>query len=94
MRHRERKEMIISDDKILSISKQYKILRNSRSSCYYQPKEASSETLAIMNLMDELFMAYPFYGSSQMIGDLQGEHIYWQTSPISRCKRASCIWWR
>ena len=75
MSHSERKEMVIGDDKILSIRKQCKILRISRSSFYYQPKEASSETLSIMNRMDELFMAYPFYGSRQMMVSLQREGI-------------------
>ena len=75
MSHSERKEMVIGDDKILSIRKQCKILRISRSSFYYQPKEASSETLAIMNRMDELFMAYPFFGSRQMVNCLQREGI-------------------
>ena len=75
MSHSERKEMVIGDDKLLSIRKQCKILRISRSSFYYQPKEASSETLSIMNRMDELFMAYPFYGSRQMMVSLQREGI-------------------
>ena len=66
MSHSERKAMVNCDHGVLSIAKQCKALRISRSSFYYQPKAASEETLAIMNRMDELFMLYPFFGSRQM----------------------------
>lgn len=75
MSHSERKEMVVRDDKNLSIAKQCQVLNISRSSFYYQPGQASAETLAIMNRMDELFMAYPFFGSRQMINSLQREGI-------------------
>ena len=75
MSHSERKSMVNCDQGGLSIAKQCKVLRISRSSFYYQPKEASPETLAIMNRMDELFMLYPFFGSRQMTIILQREGI-------------------
>ena len=75
MSHSERKDMVVRDDKELSIHKQCKILKMSRSSFYYQPREASAETLAIMNRMDALFMQYPFFGSRQMMLTLQREGI-------------------
>lgn len=79
MSHSERKDMVVHDGKNLSIVKQCEVLKISRSSFYYHPKEVSEETLAIMNRMDELFMAYPFYGSRQMMISLQRESI-----PIGR----------
>ena len=33
---------------------------------FYRPKCESPENLALMRLIDELFMKYPFYGSRQM----------------------------
>ena len=75
MSHSERKTMVNCDHGGLSISKQCKVLRISRSSFYYQPKATSEETLAIMNRMDELFMLYPFFGSRQMTTVLQREDI-------------------
>jgi len=59
----------------LSLSRQCKLLSISRSSAYYQPKGESQETLALMRRIDELFMAYPFYGSRQMQAALALEGI-------------------
>lgn len=62
----ERKAMLEPGNADLSLSRQCKILSLSRSSAYYRPKGESAETLALMRRIDELFMAYPFYGSRQM----------------------------
>jgi putative transposase len=75
MSHSERKVMVNCGHGGLSIAKQCKVLRISRSSFYYQPKATSEETLAIMNPMDELFMLYPFFGRRQMSIVLQRENI-------------------
>ena len=58
----ERKAMLEPGNADLSLSRQCKILSLSRSSAYYRPKGESAETLALMRRIDELFMAYPFYG--------------------------------
>jgi putative transposase len=75
MSHSDRKALVDPAHACLSIAKQCKVLNISRSSIYYQPKEASSETLALMKRMDELFMLYPFYGSRQMTGRLRREGV-------------------
>ncbi len=62
----ERKAMIRRDHPELSLSRQCRLLSISRSSFYYRPKCESPENLALMRLIDELFMKYPFYGSRQM----------------------------
>lgn len=62
----ERKAMLEPGNADLSLSRQCKILSISRSSAYYRPKGESAEALALMRRIDELFMAYPFYGSRQM----------------------------
>ena len=42
-----------------------------RSSQYYRPKGESAQNLALMRRMDELHMAYPFYGSRQLMRHLR-----------------------
>ena len=59
----------------LSLSAQCRVLNLNRSSLYYRPKGESPETLALMRRIDELFMAYPFYGSRQMARHLAREGI-------------------
>jgi len=87
MSHSERKAMVNCDHGGLSIAKQCKVLRISRSSFYYQPKATSEETLAIMSRMDELFMLYPFFGSRQMTNVLQREGISIGSHRVRRLMR-------
>ncbi|WP_419943456.1 IS3 family transposase [Candidatus Palauibacter sp.] len=58
---------MIERDGPLSLSRQCALLAVSRSSLYYRPKGESAENLALMRRMDELHMAYPFYGSRQLM---------------------------
>ena len=53
----------------LSLSRQCKLVGVSRSSQYYRPKGERAENLALMRRLDELHMAYPFYGSRQPAAD-------------------------
>ena len=71
----ERKAMIARDRPGLSLSRQCRVLAISRSSFYYAPKGESSENLALMRRIDELFMKYPFYGSRQMVRQLLREGV-------------------
>ncbi len=71
----ERKAMLEPDNADLSLSRQCKILSLSRSSAYYRSKGESRETLTLMRRIDELFMAYPFYGSRQIQAALALEGI-------------------
>ena len=71
----ERKAMLEPGNADLSLSRQCKILSLSRSSAYYRPRGESGETLALMRRIDELFIAYPFYGSRQMQAALALEGI-------------------
>ncbi len=75
MSREERKAMIASDRPGLSLSRQCQILSISRSAFYYTPKGESPETLALMRLIDEVFLRYPFYGSRQMVLHLGREGI-------------------
>ena len=59
----------------LSLSRQCALLGVSRSSQYYRPKGERAENLALMRRLDELHMAYPFYGSRQLMRHLRREGV-------------------
>ena len=66
---------MIERDGPLSLSRQCALLGVSQSSQYYRPKGESAEDLALMRRMDELHMAYPFYGSRQLMRHLRREGV-------------------
>ena len=66
---------MIGRDGPLSVSRQCALVGVSRSSQYYRPKGESAENLALMRRMDELHMAYPFYGSRQLMRHLRREGV-------------------
>lgn len=50
----------------LSISKQCKLLDINRSSYYYHPVGESADNLKLMEIIDQEYLKYPFFGSRQM----------------------------
>lgn len=50
----------------LSLSMQAELLSLSRSSLYYQPVLPSAQEVAIKHRIDEIYTAYPFYGSRRI----------------------------
>ncbi len=46
------------------------LLDISRSSLYYQPKEVKPEVLLIMNKIDQIYTAHPFYGSRRIAREI------------------------
>jgi putative transposase len=68
--------MIDPEDK-LSIQKQARLLKISRSSVYYKPQTFSEDELKLMRAIDELHLEHPFAGS-RMLRDLlerDGVHV-------------------
>lgn len=57
----------------LSIRRQCELLRVSRSGLYYEPEATSAEELALMKRIDELHLAFPFYGSRKLLQALRTE---------------------
>ena len=55
----------------LSVRRQCSILSLHRSNVYYEPQPASSEKLALMRLIDETYLHYPFLGSRGMVETLR-----------------------
>src|SRR5215211_798259 len=61
----------------LSIAQQCALLGLPRASYYHRPQPEPEENLRLMRLIDETYLAYPFFGSRQMARWLrrQGEPI-------------------
>ncbi len=55
----------------LSIARQCRLISISRSSFYYEGKGESPLNLSLMRLIDELYLATPWYGSRQMARQLR-----------------------
>jgi len=62
----ERKTLIRKDYSALSLTRQCRLLKISRSSLYYRPVGINAETLKLMNEIDRIFTKYPFFGSRQI----------------------------
>jgi putative transposase len=62
----QKKKLIDQIPDGLSIRRQCELLELNRSNLYYEPVLISKETLNIMTLIDEIYTAYPFYGSRKI----------------------------
>ena len=58
--------MIRKENTDLSLTRQCKLLKISRSSIYYAPVGVNAETLKLMHEIDRVFTKYPFFGSRQI----------------------------
>lgn len=69
--------MVDSNHPNLSIRRQCELLGVSRSSYYHEPAGESPENLALMRVIDEQHLRYPFFGRRQMTRwlDLQGYKV-------------------
>jgi putative transposase len=56
-----------------SIHRRCELLKISRSSCYYRPREIPAEELQIMRKMDRQYLATPFYGARKMAAWLKSQ---------------------
>lgn len=63
--------MVEPDNPDLSITAQCRLLSISRSGYYYAPVPENDATLALMAVIDQVFMDCPWYGSRQMARHLQ-----------------------
>jgi hypothetical protein len=57
----ERREMIRKENTRLSLTRQCKLLKISRSSIYYTPVGFDPATLDLMHEIDRVFTKYPFF---------------------------------
>ena len=65
--------MVVAANDVLTITVQCRLLSLSRSSWYYDPKGENPLNLNLMRLIDEQFLATPYYGSRQMARHLRRE---------------------
>ena len=59
--------MIRKDSTKLSLTRQCKLLKISRSSIYYTPVGMNAETLKLMHEIDRVFTKYPFFPSRALL---------------------------
>ena len=71
----ERRAMVRRPHLGLNLSRQCRLLSIGRSWLYYTPKGESTESLALMRRIDELFLKHPFYGARQMVRHLRREDV-------------------
>lgn len=55
---------------VLPLGVQAELLGISRRSLYYQPRPVASDTLIVMNAIDRVYTAHPFYGSRRIAQDV------------------------
>ena len=72
--HKQKVVLIEKENEDITIKRQCQLLGVSRTSIYYQPLEISAEDKAIMNLVDEIYTACPFYGNRRIKAELNLTH--------------------
>lgn len=75
------------DERELPLSVQAELLSLSRSSLYYQPVLPSAAEVALKHRIDELYTAYPFYGSRRISAHLRREGLVINRKTIQRHMR-------
>ena len=66
--------MINKEHESLSVRNQCELLELNRSTLYYQPVEPDTDTLALMRLIDEIFINHPYFGARRIRQILRREH--------------------
>ena len=66
----ERRKMVRKDNTVLSLTRQCKLLKISRSSIYYTPVGFDQAMIDLMYEIDLIFTKYLFFGSRQIVAYL------------------------
>jgi putative transposase len=66
---------------------QCRLLKVARSTLYYRPVPVSEDDLALMRRMDELYLAWPFYGSRRMVVVLRRDGVAVNRKRVRRLMR-------
>jgi putative transposase len=88
----ERLALVDHDDSALAVVAQCRLLKVARSTLYYRPVAVSADDLAVMRRMDELYLAYPFYGSRRMAAVLRREGCAVNRKRVRRLMRLMGLW--
>src|SRR5271167_1957790 len=78
-------------DAALSIVAQCQLLKVARSTLYYRPVLVGAEDLTLMRRMDELHLAYPFYGSRRLAAALRRDGWLVNRKRVKRLMRVMAI---
>ena len=71
----------------LSIKRQCRMLKVSRSGWYYQPKGIPEEDIELMKLIDRMYLEAPFYGSRKMTAELRRQNYAIGRKRVQRLMR-------
>jgi putative transposase len=85
--HEQRVALIEREGSELPLIQQADLLSVSRSSLYYQPREPTALEIMIKHRIDELYTAYPFYGSRKMEAQLRREGVVINRKTVQRHMR-------
>ena len=88
MSRRRRPAMVDRGHPKLSVVKQCRLLRLSRSSVYYRPKPAKPANLELMAGMDRQYLKTPYYGSRRMTAWLRIQGHLVNRKRVQRLMRA------
>jgi putative transposase len=83
----ERRALVDHDDPVLPVVAQCRLLRIARSTLYYRPVPVDPDDLAVMRRIDELYLAWPFYGSRRMVAVLRREGVVVNRKRVRRLMR-------
>lgn len=84
---KEKRGLIESDNREISVRRQCELIGLNRSNVYYEPVVVTEETVQLMNRVDEIFTEYPFYGSRRIQEALEREGIWVGRERVQRCMR-------
>jgi len=79
--------MVEWDNREISIKAQAELLGLNRSSLYYRPVGPSCEEVEIKNRIDEIYTAYPVYGSRRITAQLNREGLAIKRKAVQRHMR-------
>jgi putative transposase len=91
MNSAERLALVDGADPGLSIAEQCRLLKVARSTLYYRPVPVSTDDLAVMRRMDELHLAYPFYGSRRLAATLRRDGWLVNRKRVKRLMRVMAL---
>lgn len=87
MSRTERLALVEWEGCALPLKHQAELLGLSRSSLYYQPVPPTTEEVKLKHRIDEIFTAYPFYGSRRITAQLRREGWLINRKRVQRCLR-------
>ena len=88
MSRESRRALVCRDHRKVSLSLQCRLLGIHRSWLYYQRRQESEATLALMRQIDALYLEHPFYGSRQMSRHLRREGVVAGRRRVRRLMRS------